>query len=191
MEIAMKLLLKFAGACLVLIGAPLLRADSVSFTLSDSAHVFSFSLPNPATPDVSGANAPIPFFFLNNIPLTEDGLTKDESILFFVEPVGTNQLEFADSFSVNGSGNITPTNEIYVFAAGERFTSGSVDAPTFTPGTMVTGLTNDNLGTLRQGAHLSITAPAAQTPEPGSFVLLGSGLLGLAGVFRRRLLPGS
>jgi len=27
----------------------------------------------------------------------------------------------------------------------------------------------------------------AQTPEPGSFVLLGSGLLGLAGVIHRKL----
>jgi hypothetical protein len=183
----MKFLLRFAGAGLFLISAPILRADSVLFTLSDSAHVFSFTLPTPATPDASGAHAPIPFFFFNDVPVTEDGLTTDESVLFLVEPVGTNQLEFADSFSVNGAGNITPTNEIYVFAAGEKFSGGSVDSPAFTPGTTVTGLTNDNLGTLRQGAVLSVTTPAAQTPEPGGFVLLGSGLLGFAGVIRRKL----
>ncbi len=53
---------------------------------------------------------------------------------------------------------------------------------------MVSGVINDSLGTVRQDAYASIKAPAAKTPEPGRFVLLGSGLLGFAGVVRRKFL---
>jgi hypothetical protein len=63
-----------------------------------------------------------------------------------------------------------------------------IAAPLLHAKPMVTGITNDSLGILRQNAHVSIKAPAAQIPEPGRFVLLGSGLLGFARVVRRRFL---
>jgi hypothetical protein len=63
-----------------------------------------------------------------------------------------------------------------------------IAAPLLHAKPMMTGITNDSLGTFRQNAYVSIKAPAAQTPKSGRFVLLGSGLLGFAGVVRRKFL---
>jgi hypothetical protein len=63
-----------------------------------------------------------------------------------------------------------------------------IAAPLLHAKPMVTGITNDSLGTVRQNAYPSIKASAPRTPEPGRFVLLGGGLLGFAGVVRRRFL---
>ena len=60
---------KFASAGLFLMSAPLLRADSVLFTLTDSDHVISFSLPSQPTPDQSGKDFEnIPFSSSTTLP---------------------------------------------------------------------------------------------------------------------------
>jgi hypothetical protein len=66
----MKSLFKFASAFLFLMSAPLLHADSVSFTLTAPDHVFSYSLPSQPTPDRSGEDFEnLPFSLLTTLPL--------------------------------------------------------------------------------------------------------------------------
>jgi hypothetical protein len=55
--------------------------------------------------------------------------------------------------------------------------TGNYDVKSFIPATFPTGLYN-----------LEITDSSAATPEPSSFVLFGTGLLGAVGVMRRKLL---
>lgn len=50
--------------------------------------------------------------------------------------------------------------------------------------TFTTDLTSE--GTFDQG-YIDLTIGSAMTPEPANFVLLGTGMLGVAGVMRRRL----
>ena len=67
--------------------------------------------------------------------------------------------------------------------------SGPAENPTFIPGTS-TGFASTLDGQGEPAATLDIEK-LVPTPEPSSFVLLGSGLLGLAGVVGRRFLPSS
>lgn len=63
-----------------------------------------------------------------------------------------------------------------------------IAAPLLHAKPMVIGITNDSPGILRQNVSLRIKASATQTHEPSRFVLLGSGLLGFAGLVRRKFL---
>jgi hypothetical protein len=58
-------------------------------------------------------------------------------------------------------------------------------------GVMVTGTTNQTItthpGQLNQGiGHITLGSTQLTTPEPGTLGLLGTGLLGIAGMFRRK-----
>jgi len=66
-----------------------------------------------------------------------------------------------------------------------------IAAPLLHAKPMVTGIANDSPGIVRKSAHVSLKAHSAQTPAPSGFVLLGTGLLGFAGVVRRKFLPSS
>ena len=75
-----------------------------------------------------------------------------------------------------------------------KFASASlylIAAPVLHAKPMGTGIKNDSLGILRQNVSVRIKAPATQTREPSRYVLLGSGLLGFAGVVRRKFLSSS
>ena len=60
------------------------------------------------------------------------------------------------------------------------FEGGTID----NQGAVVTLATNDAIYTINSG---TITAPSAATPEPSSLILMGTGLLGFAGVLRKRV----
>jgi hypothetical protein len=66
-----------------------------------------------------------------------------------------------------------------------------IAAPVLHAKPMVIGITNDSLGILRQNVSVRIKTRATQTREPSRYVLLGSGLLGFAGVVRRKFLQSS
>ena len=88
--------------------------------------------------------------------------------------------------------SITHDDGIFLYLDGSStatISSGSTTYPaasTFTVGT--TGVhTFDLLYAEVYGAPATLDFPATVTPEPSTFVLLGSGLLGAAGAVRRRM----
>jgi hypothetical protein len=182
----MKSFLKLAGVALFLC-APLLRADSVRFDLHDSVNDFSFTLPSQPTPDLSGEDFEnIPFFIFNNVPVTVNGVTTNQGLLF--ADSGDQHLAIADEFHVSSADQVVSDHNLLVAFSEEakNLFSGSVENPTFIEGSQGGSL----FGFGVQPTGTLIIEAVAQTPEPGSFVLLGSGLLGIAGVVRGRLSRG-
>ena len=184
----MKILLKVASVGLCLVSTPLLRADSVLFTLTGADHVVSFTLPTQPTPDQSGKDFEfIPFFIFNDVAVTVDGVTTDQSILF--SDSGDQHIAFseANSFSVGSQNQIVSTRNVSeaFFEEAKDIFSGPPENPTFIPGTS-TGFAFTLDGRGEPATTLQIET-VAQTPEPSSFVLLGSGILGFAGVMRPKV----
>ena len=183
----MKFSLKIASVVLLLVSAPLLRADSVLFTLTGADHVVSFSLLLQPTPDQSGKDFEfIPFFIFNDVAVTVDGVTTDQSILF--SDSGDQHIAFSDanSFSVGSQNQIVSTRNVTeaFFEEAKDIFSGPPEDPTFIPGTS-TGFASTLDGRGEPATTLDIER-VIPTPEPSGFVLLGSGLLGFAGVVRRK-----
>ena len=189
----MKSFLKFAGVALCFASAQLLHTDPVLITLSSTEHNFSFSLDSQPTPDGSGTDSRNnTFFFFNTIAVTEDGVITDEGVGFARSSTARRQFDIGDSFSVSADGTPSGGDIFQVFEANEPgdLFSGSVAHAVFTAGTAVTGIAASGILGDNEAATFRITSAAAtvaQTPEPSSFVLLGSGLLGLAGVARRKV----
>ena len=190
----MKLFLKFAGVALCFASTQLLHADPVLITLSSTEHNFSFSLDSQPRPDGSGTDSRNnTFFFFDDVALTEDGVTRNEAVGFSRSPTGRRQFDIGASFSISADGTPSGVDIFQVFEAtepGDLF-SGTITNPVFTPGTTVNGIASSGILGDNPPATFRITSAAAtvaQTPEPSSFVLLGSGLLGFAGVVRRRFL---
>jgi len=73
--------------------------------------------------------------------------------------------------------------------------SGSIEGTLYTgrtvTGTTTQDITIDNKGQLGKGiGHIGTGGGHINTPEPGTLGLLGTGLLGVAGMFRRKLTKG-
>jgi hypothetical protein len=179
---SMKSFFKFAGAALFLMSVPLLRADSVLFNVTTSGHSFSFSLPSQRLPDQSGKDFEnIPFFFYNNIAVTVDGVTTNQGVVFF--DTGDQFVDIGNEWFVNPQDQVVANNFFEgFFEEAQKMFSGPATNPTFIPGSQngfFIGSGQEN----EPAATLDITT-VAQTPEPGTFLLLSSGLLGLAGALR-------
>jgi hypothetical protein len=126
----------------------------------------------------------IPFFFFNNVAVTVDGTMTNQGVVF--SDNGFQHLAFGNAWFVNPEDQVIANNTFAGFFEEEQeIFSGPVGNPTFIPGT-ADGFDFEPDREDELAGTLDIET-VAQTPEPGSFVLLGSGLLGLAGVVRRKL----
>ncbi len=141
-------------------------ADSFSFNTSNETVTIPGTFTQAGTwtigdsgfyPDGSAFNQDIPFTFTDTI--TVNGITQD--LLF------------------TGDDNVTPSIDFLTINALGPINFGDVTLS-------FAGLTaqSENLGP--QDVTLSANVSAA-TPEPSTFALLGTGLLGAAGIVRRRL----
>jgi hypothetical protein len=190
----MKSLFKFAGVALFFMSAPLLHATPVFFSLSGSGHVFTFSLDSNPTPDGTIADGNVfSAFFLNNIAVSVDGGTPTLDGVEFVNinSTGKQDLEIAGSIIKSSPTSLSSTNEMQLFESdgAAKIFAGTETNPVFTPGTTVHGGSSVTFEDDAPAGTVSISStapPPAPTPEPSSFVLLGSGLLGAAGVLRSK-----
>ena len=158
------------------------HADTYLFSFSGpSTDSFSFSLPSsPTNVQLNGPPALVDFFDVPNVSVDLNGTLATRTVRFS-EPANGGGIIFVGA---PGFG--------YDFGGVQLFT-GSPATPTFVLGTFTLDET-PSVNTVPNGKSgigtliiTDITDTPSPTPEPSTFVLLGTGILGFAGVARRKL----
>ena len=138
---------------------------------------YTFSLPSTPTLDCAaagGANCVSgQYFIVDNVPYFVSG--DDEG----GDGPGTSTETFFTENSDIGFSFDNNYGQIYAYPLPQQYFSGSVSDPTFIPGVYTF--------TYGDGMPDGTLAIVAETPEPSSFVLLGTGVLGILGAAKRKL----
>jgi hypothetical protein len=145
-------------ALVPLLAIPEIAHANDLFSVTGDGHTISFNL--PATPTVLN---PMSYDFSIDTTVTDNGVTAPDMLVFYTGPDGG---AFTDTFF--GLSFVSP--QLY---------TGSTSAPTFILGTFAG---TDGIPGSPNDVSIAITA----SPEPSSIALLCTGLLGVAGVARRR-----
>lgn len=146
------------------------RASTIDdFTLQSGTTTITFSIPLPASPDNSLEGVFSDF----DVPVAVNGTaaTSSSSEETFLNSTFDAPKDLHVSYALAGQTEVLNED-------GQQLYTGSESSPTFDLGTFA----------FTSGDTLTITqvATPAVTPEPSSIALLGTGLLGAAGVLRKR-----
>jgi PEP-CTERM motif len=165
----MRLLSKVLCVAVVAATTLVAKADSIDgFTLTEFGHTITWLLPSSPTPDYSASPH---FFILDNVPVYYDGMPAMADMEFASTLIGGGVS--VDIAGVDFNGFPDP-----FLASGTQLFSGPTPSPTFLTGQYSL-----------EGEHSQENGPATLviTPEPSTFMLLGSGILVFAGAARRKL----
>lgn len=164
-------------------------AHADQFTIS-GAQSISFSLPASPVPSTFAVSRG---FTVDNVNMTVNGSAQTESLIFFEDGIAIgSQVSIGE---MNGMLNLNVSNPLLIAFStipgvplpnsDPLYTHGTEANPTFNLGTYA--LEDPRTQTITSTLTIAPDPIVAATPEPSSFALLGTGLLGLAGAVRRRL----
>ena len=145
------------------------RASTEDFVLTGEGNTLTFSLPAMPVPTGLDGACPSGFtgeFCVGGVAVTVNGSVDAQTVEFFNAANGGG-LNFADTgLPLFGDVVYGGTDAAPVFAAGTFLLTSGVDFADYS---------------------LAVTTEATPTPEPGSLVLLGTGVAGFGAWVRRRM----
>ena len=161
------------------------RADTLQYSFgplySSPTHTFSFQLPSDPSPSDLIVNSSQDFFAVTSVPVVADGVPGTYAVVFsFDRSNGTGSLVLSPYTYSSSEPTFT-----YMNVSGKPLYSGEPFDPTFLTGTF----TLQEFGAPYGGADGLLTVTdltTAATPEPSAIVLLGTGLLAMAGLGWKR-----
>jgi hypothetical protein len=183
-ELSMNLLCRGTFVALALMAASVAHADV--FTLTSGGTTISFTL--PGTPTVSGSEPDNGGFYLNSVAVDVNGTTSNKELAFYLAGAGTfGGLSIEDA---NQGADFDDGTGLLIDQSGSQLFSGTITSPTFLLGSFaLTNLVPNSFSPAFTGnfsVSITSSAPPAITPEPSSVALLTTGLVGVAGMLKRR-----